>query len=70
MKNFPKFPNLSFMEELEKIRGDCLEIDIKDDDTEEFFKSRLLRVSGYCSVSPLIKYGSSYMVRCKADQQV
>ena len=51
------------------------ELDIKDDKTEEFFKSleeTLLRVSGgrldekpWDIKSPLINYGGSYTVRCK-----
>ena len=48
-----------------RLNGDCLEIDIKDDETEEFFKSLvqcLLRISGYCSVLPLINYGSCYLL--------
>ena len=55
--------------------GNYLELDIKDDKTEEFFKSSdetFLRVSGSCLgekpwniKSPLINYGGSYTVRCK-----
>ena len=55
--------------------GNYLELDIKDDKTEEFFKSleeTLLRVGGSCLgkkpwhiKSPLINYGGSYTVRCK-----
>ena len=43
-----------------RLAGNYLEIDIKDDETEEFFKllvECLLRVRGYSSVSPLINYG-------------
>ena len=52
-----------------------LELDIKDDKTEEFFKSleeNLLRVGGGCLgekpwniKSPLINYSGAYTVRCK-----
>ena len=55
-----------------RLNGDCLEIDFKDDETEEFFKSlveHLLRIGSYCSKSPLINYGGCYMVRCRADLQ-
>ena len=55
--------------------GNYFELDIKDDKTEEFFKSSeetLLRVSGGCLgekpwhiKSPLINYSGSYTVRCK-----
>ena len=55
--------------------GNYFELDIKDDKTEEFFKSleeTLLRVGGDCLgekpwniKSPLISYGGSYTVRCK-----
>ena len=55
--------------------GNYLELDIKDDKTEEFFKSleeTLLRVSGSCSGEkpwdiklPLINYGGFCTVRCK-----
>ena len=55
--------------------GKYFELDIKDDETEEFFKSleeTLLRVSGGCLgekpwniKSPLINYSGSYIVRCK-----
>ena len=55
--------------------GNYFELDIKDDKTEEFFKSSeetLLRVGGGCLgekpwniKSPLINYGGSYAVRCK-----
>ena len=55
--------------------GNYFELDIKDDKTEEFFKSleeTLLRVGGGCLgeklwhiKSPLINYGSSYTFRFK-----
>ena len=55
--------------------GNYFELDIKDDKTEEFFKSleeTLLRVGGSCLgekpshiKSPLINYSGSYTVRCK-----
>ena len=55
--------------------GNYFELDIKDDKTEEFFKSleeTLLIVGGSCLgekpwniKSPLINYGGSYTVRCK-----
>ena len=55
--------------------GNYFELDIKDDKTEEFFKSleeTLLRVGGGCLgekpwniKSPLINYSGSYTVRCK-----
>ena len=55
-----------------RLNGDYLEINIKADETEEFFKSlveRLLRIGSYCSKSPLINYGGWFMVRCRADLQ-
>ena len=55
--------------------GNYFELDIKDDKTEEFFKSleeTLLRVGGGCLGEkpwniklPLINYSGSYTVRCK-----
>ena len=55
--------------------GNYFELDIKDNKTEEFFKSlkdTLLRVGGGCFgekpwhiKSPLINYSGSYTVRCK-----
>ena len=55
--------------------GNYLELDIKDDKTEELFKSleeALLRVGGGCLgkkpwniKSPFIKYDGFYTVRCK-----
>ena len=55
--------------------GNYLELDIKDDKTEKFFKSleeTLLGVGGGCLgekpwhiKSPIINYGGFYSVRCK-----
>ena len=55
--------------------GNYFELDIKNDNTEEFFKSleeTLLRAGGGCFgekpwniKSPLINYGGFYTVRCK-----
>ena len=55
--------------------GNYFELDIKDDKTEEFFKSleeTFLRVGGGCLGekpwhinSPLINYGGWYTIRCK-----
>ena len=55
--------------------GNYFELDIKDNKTEEFFKSleeTLLRAGGGCLgekpgniKSPLINYGGFYTVRCK-----
>ena len=55
--------------------GNYFELDIKDDKTEELFKSleeTLLRAGGGCLgekpwdiKSPLINYGGAYTVRCK-----
>ena len=55
--------------------GNYFELDIKDDKTEEFFKSleeTLLRAGGRCLgkkpwniKSPLINYGGFYTVKCK-----
>ena len=55
--------------------GNYFELDIKDNKTEEFFKSleeTLLRAGGggldekpWNIKSPLINYGGSYTVRCK-----
>ena len=70
-EGFPEVPRFVVYGGI-RLNGDCLEIDIRDDETEEFFKSlfeRLLRVRGYSSVSPLINYGGCYTVRCKADLQ-
>ena len=70
-EGFPEVPRFVVYGEI-RLAGNCLEIDIKDDETEEFFKSLiecLLRVRGYSSISPLINYGGCYMVSCKADLQ-
>ena len=73
-----KFPRIIVYGRMKVVQGkfgNYFELDIKDDKTEEFFKSleeTLLRVSGGClgekprnRKSPLINYGGSYMVRCK-----
>ena len=76
-KNSDKFPQIivygGMRVEQEKF-GNCFELDIKDDKTEEFFKSleeTLLRAGGSCLgeklwniKSPLINYGGFYTVRC------
>ena len=70
-EGFPEVPRFVVYGGI-RLNGDCLEIDIKDDETEEFFKllvERLLRIGSYCSKSPLINYGGCYMVRCRADLQ-
>ena len=70
-EGFPEVPRFVVYGGI-RLNGDCLEIDIKDDETKEFFKSLiecLLRIGSYCSKSPLINYGSCYMVRCRADLQ-
>ena len=57
-EGFPEVPRFVVYGGI-RLAGNYLEIDIKDDETEEFFKSlveRLLRVKGYSSVSPLINY--------------
>ena len=74
-EGFPKVP-LFVIYGVIRLDGNYLEIDIKDDKTEEFFKSLvecLLRVGGGClnekpwhMKSPLINYGSYY--RCRANQ--
>ena len=77
-KNSDKFPRITvyggMIVEQGKF-GNYFELEIKDDKTEEFFKSleeTLLRVGGGCLgekpwhiKSPLINYGGSYTVRCK-----
>ena len=70
-EGFPEVPQLVIYRGIRLARN-YLEIDIKDDETKEFFKSLiecLLRVRGYSLVSPLINYGGCYMLRCKADLQ-
>ena len=77
-KNSDKFPRIIVYDGMRVERGkfgNYFELDIKDDKTEEFFKSleeTLLGVSGGCLgekpwhiKSPLINYGGSYTVRCK-----
>ena len=77
-KNSDKFPRIivygGMRVEQGKL-GNYFELDIKDDKTEEFFKSleeTLLGVGGGCLgekpwhiKSLLINYGGSYTVRCK-----
>ena len=77
-KNSDKFPQIIIyvgMRVEQGKFGNYFESDIKDDKTEEFFKSleeTLLRVGGSCLgekpwniKSPLINYGGSYTVKCK-----
>ena len=77
-KNSDKFPRIIVyggMRVEQGKFGNYFELDIKDDKTEEFFKSleeTLVRVSGSCLgekpwhiKSPLINYGGCYTVRCK-----
>ena len=74
---FPKVPGFVVYGVI-RLDGNYLEIDIKDDETREFFKSHvecLLRVGGGClnekpwhMKSPLINYGGYYTVRCRADR--
>ena len=77
-KNSDKFLRIIVYGGMKVVQGkfkNYLELDIKDDKTEEFFKSleeTLLKVGGGCSgeklwnmESPLINYGGSYTVRCK-----
>ena len=77
-KNSDKFPRIivyGVMRVEQRKFGNYFELDIKDDKTEEFFKSleeTLLRAGGSCLgekpwniKSPLINYGGSYTVRCK-----
>ena len=77
-KNSDKFPRIIVYGEMRVEQGkfgNYFELDIKDDKTEEFFKSleeTLLRVGGGCLgekpwniKSPLINYGGFYIVRCK-----
>ena len=76
-EEFPKVPRFVVYGVI-RLDGNYLEIDIKDDETEEFFKSLvecLLRVGGGClnkkpwhMKSPSINYGGYYMVRCRADR--
>ena len=77
-KNSDKFPRIIVYGGMRVEQGEFgnyFELDIKDDKTEEFFKSleeTLLRVGGGCLgekpwniKSPLINYGGSYTVRYK-----
>ena len=77
-KNSDKFPRIIFyggMRVEQGKFGNYFELDRKDDETEEFFKSleeTLLRVGGgrlgekpWNIKSPSINYGGSYTVRCK-----
>ena len=77
-KNSDKFPRIIVyggMRVEQGKFGNYFESDIKDGETEEFFKSleeTLLRVGGgrlgekpWNIKSPLINYGGSYTVRCK-----
>ena len=77
-KNSDKFPRIIVyggMKVVQEKFRNYLELDIKDDKTEEFFKSleeTLLRAGGSCLgekswniKSPLINYGGFYTVRCK-----
>ena len=77
-KNSDKFPRIIVYGgmRVEQGRfGNYIKLDIKDDKTEEFFKSleaTLLRVGGSCLgkkpwhiKSPLINYGGYYTFRCK-----
>ena len=77
-KNSDKFPQIIIyggMRVEQGKFGNYFELDIKDNETEEFFKSleeTLLRVSGRCLgekpwkiKSPLINYSGFYTVRCK-----
>ena len=77
-KNSDKFPRIIVYGGMKVVKGkfgNYFNLDIKDDKTEEFFKSledTLLRVGGGCLgekpwniKSPLINYGGSYTVRCK-----
>ena len=73
-EGFPEVPR-SAVYGVIRLDRNYLETDIKDDETEEFFKSLvecLLRVGGGClnkkpwhMKSPLINYSGYYTVRCK-----
>ena len=72
---FPRIIDYGGMRVEQRKFGNYFELDIKDDKTDEFFKSleeSLLRVGGGCLSekplhikSPLTNYGGSYTVRCK-----
>ena len=77
-KNSDKFPRIIVYGRMKVVPGkfgNYFNLDIKDDKTEEFFKSleeTLLRVGGghlgdkpWNIKSPLINYGGFYTVRCK-----
>ena len=77
-KNSDKFPQIIVYGGMKVVQGkfgNYFELDIKDDKTEEFFKSleeTLLGAGGGCLgekpwniKSPLINYGGFYTVRCK-----
>ena len=77
-KNSDKFPRIIVYGGMKVVQGkfgNYFESDIKDDKTEEFFKSleeTLLRAGGGCLgkkpwniKSPLINYSGFYTVRCK-----
>ena len=77
-KNSTKFPRIIVYGGMKVVQGkfgNYFNLDIKDNKTEEFFKSleeTLLRASGGCLgekpwniKSPLINYGGFYTVRCK-----
>ena len=77
-KNSDKFSRIIVYGGMKVVQGkfgNYFELDIKDNKTEEFFKSleeTLLRVSGgrlgekpWNIKSPLISYGGFYTVRCK-----
>ena len=77
-KNADKFPRIIVYGGMKVVKGkfgNYFELDIKDDETEKFFKSleeTLLRVGGgnlgekpWHIKSPVINYGGFYSVRCK-----
>ena len=73
-KNSDKFPRIIVyggMKVVQGKSGNYFELDIKDDKTEEFFKSLEKTLLGCLGEkpwnikSPLINYGGSYTVRCK-----
>ena len=77
-KNADKFPRIIVYGGMKVVKGkfgNYFELDIKDDETEEFFKSleeTLLRVGGgrlgekpWNIKPPLINYGGFYTAKCK-----
>ena len=76
-EGFPKVPQFVVYGVI-RLDGNYLEIDIKDNETKEFFKSLvecLPRDGGGClnekpwhMKSPLINYGGYYTVRCRANR--